>query len=228
MRGLNIPFTRMGKVTSEHLFEDREQSIFDFYERNAGRYQTALDIGANIGVHSILMARAGWRVTAYEPDPTHFERLKANLEAHGCAEFAELHAVPINLAVATQDGRAEFVRVLDNETANHLAGARGHHGHIQRIQVGTIDCRSIFAWADFAKIDCEGMEAALLCTVTDESCEFLVEVGTQENAMLIFRHFFGRRSMWRQMDDAWKAIRRLDDMPMHYTHGSLFIGKRPC
>lgn len=223
-RGLSIPFTRMGRVSSEDLFEEREQGIFDFYERNAGRYRLALDIGANLGIHSILMARAGWHVTSYEPDPEHFEHLKRNLELHGC--YAD-QVVPVNAAVHTADGYAEFVRVLDNGTANHLAGARGSFGPTERTKVPTVDCRTLFAWADFAKIDCEGSEAGILCLAQPEhACEFLVEVGSAANAERIYSHFLGKRSLWAQRED-WEPVLTLADMPAHYSHGALFIGEWP-
>lgn len=226
MRGLDIPFTRMGKVTSVDLFEPREQEIFDLYERLAGRYHRVLDIGANIGIHTILMAKQGWEVRAYEPDPQHhaelWKNVKRNLPGRGHGEVQAFNA-----AVSTSCGVAQFVRVLGNTTANHLAGARTHHGEVERFSVATIDCRLLFGWADFAKIDCEGHEAAILLKVVEEPCEFLVEVGSEENALAIYRHFLGKRAMWRQVVGAWVPVHAPYEMPMHYTHGALFIGERP-
>ena len=57
-RGLDVQFVRFGpEVTSDNLFCEKEQPLFDFYERSKDRYKKALDIGANIGIHSILMAK---------------------------------------------------------------------------------------------------------------------------------------------------------------------------
>ena len=227
MRGLQIPFTRMGRVTSCDLFEPREQALFDFYEKHKSRYRRAIDIGANIGIHSILMAKCGWLVTAYEPDPKHFRQLEQNLYANDCFPDGEMSVVPINMAVSTKDGYAPFIRVLDNETANHLAGARESYGPREQIMVPTIDCRSLFAWADFAKIDCEGSEPELLLTVTAGTrCEFMVEVGTALAAAKIFNHFHGWREMWSQAS-GWGQVLTLNDMPKHYTQGAIFIGERP-
>lgn len=223
-RGVEIPFTRMGAVSSEDLFEEREQPIFDFYERRAGRYRRALDIGANLGIHSILMARLGWEVIAFEPDPVHCEALRRNLVLNGVARRVTVR----RKAVSTQYGEAEFVRVLGNTTANHIKGARECHGELETVRVLTVDCRPLFNWADFAKIDCEGHEAALLCAVTPgQKCEFMVEVGSRANAEAIFDHCQGRARMWAQ-HLGWREVRRLADMPTHYTRGSLFIGADPC
>lgn len=220
---MEIPFTRMGNVTSDDLFEEREQPIFDFYERNRARYSRALDIGANVGVHAILMARQGWEVMAIEPDPRHFDELLANLERNQVRHKVS----PCRAAVSTRRGKADFVRVLGNTTANHLAGARECYGPTESIRVNTLDCRALFDWADFAKIDVEGHEAELLLTVTPAQArriDFMVEVGSPANAKEIYTHFMYWAPMWSQKI-GWAQVERLRDMPAHYTDGSLFIGE---
>jgi len=224
-RGLRIPFVRMGKVSSDDLFEAREQVLFDFYERNAGRYATALDVGANVGIHALLMAQAGWQVRAFEPDPRHHAELVRNVAEHGLvASIAAVQA-----AVSTAAGGADFVRVLDNGTASHLAGARDAYGPTEVIRVLTLDCRPLFDWADLAKIDVEGHEAALLATVTArQRCEFLVEVGSRANADAIYAHFAGARAMWvHRGGRSWEPVRAAKDVPGHYKEGTLFIGEKP-
>lgn len=223
MRGLNIPFTQMGKVSSTDLFEEREQEIFDLYELLGRRYKMAVDIGANLGVHTILMGRQGWVVRAYEPDPVHYAMLARNIELNPCGDVTA-----INVAVSTDDSHAEFVRVLDNTTASHIAGARGHHGPVERIRVPTINGPRLFGWNDFAKIDCEGHEAAILCaTNPNVPCEFLVEVGSLQNAAAIYRHFNGKRPMYAQ-HSGWGPVYAPHEMPTHYSHGALFIGEKWC
>src|SRR5687768_5958330 len=79
-RGLEINPVSFGNVTSDDLFCDKEQALFDLYEAwgKHHRYLSVADIGANIGVHSILMARNRWKVYAFEPDPEHLYQLKLN------------------------------------------------------------------------------------------------------------------------------------------------------
>jgi len=138
----------MGReITSDNLFDSNEQMIFDFYEANRKRYRKVVDVGANIGVHSILMARQGWKVRAYEPDPDHFSRLIENTAAHGVSVMAT------QAAVSDEFGVAGFVRVLDNTTGSHLSGDKESYGPRERITVQTVDCRPLFEWADFAKVD---------------------------------------------------------------------------
>lgn len=223
-RGLTIPRTSFGAVNSDDLFCEKEQVLFDFYQRNAARYLTALDVGANIGVHSLLMARNRWYVRAFEPDPQHWETLMRNVENHGAAGITVYQQ-----ALSDHDGEAQFIRVKGNLTGNHLKGDKKPYGEIEEITVGVMDCRPHFAWADFAKIDCEGGEARLLLTTTAqtwERLEAMVEVGNAENAWAIYRHLRGIVPMFTQKRD-WRQVEVLEHMPQHHSEGALFIGREP-
>ena len=215
-RGLNIQKVSFGKVDSDALFGPLDQEVFDFYERNKDRYKKALDIGANIGVHSALMLRQGWHVQAFEPDPEHFKELVENT-------YCRLRVDRHRAAVSNRTGRATFVRVSNNTTGSHLEGEKQAYGPVERFEVDLVDCRPLFEWADFAKIDCEGHEATILETVTNKGCEFMVEVTNLENAERIFTHFHGFMGMWSQKT-GWKQVERLGDMPTHHSQGHLFIG----
>lgn len=223
-RGLDIPRTSLGgSITTDNLFDPNEQIIFDFYQHNKDRYRRALDIGANVGVHAILMARCGWQVRAFEPDPAHFNMLRKNVRSHGVevdADFA---------AVSDRDGIAEFVRVVDNTTGSHLLGARASYGPTEQFKVRVVDCRPLFAWADFAKIDCEGHEAVLMRATAVETWQHmdaLLEVGSAENALAIYDHLRGVVPMWAQKI-GWRRVRSLVDVPAHHSEGSLFVGVDP-
>lgn len=224
-RGLLIPPTQLGsKVTSDNLFDPNEQVIFDFYEANKARYHRALDVGANIGVHSILMARLGWRVRAYEPDPTHYQALLGNIAAHGVVD----RVVADCAAVSDRDGDAQFVRILDNTTGSHLVGAKQSYGPLELFGVRTVDCRPLFEWADFVKIDCEGHEAVLIAATTPKTwqhLDVLLEVGSDAGAGAIYQHLYGVVPLWAQKI-GWHQVRGMSDMPTRHQDGSLFIGRQ--
>lgn len=223
-RGLKIPFVSFGNVTSDDLFCDKEQEIFDFYEANGGRYRTALDIGANIGVHSILMARQGWKVKAFEPDPIHFEHLVKNLISHGLWDDYEKQVNVCRAAVSVRRGKAQFVRVYGNTTGSHLAGDKKPYGRLKLLEVELEPIQQHLDWADFVKLDCEGHEAKLLEKVRRrDKCEFMVEVGSPESARRIYEHFRGWRGLWAQKL-SWAQVLRLHDMPQHHSDGAVFIG----
>lgn len=223
-RGLNLEPCDFGAVSLADLFAAKEQPLFDFYEAQAARYRHALDIGANVGAHTLLMRQAGWMVKAYEPDPEHFRLLRLNYARNGGEGLfpAELYRA----AVSIQDGEAEFVRVKGNTTGSHLKGCKEPYGELEEFTVPVVDCRPLFAWADFAKIDCEGHEATLLLTWTPKTrCDAMVEVGTATNARRIFDHMrWIKRRMWSQKRD-WREVQFLKDMPEHHSEGALFIGE---
>lgn len=224
-RGLDIPRAPLGaKVTTDNLFDPNEQVIFDFYEANRSRYRRALDVGANVGVHSILMARCGWEVRAFEPDPEHYAALLRNCAHHGALDVRAVQA-----AVSDRHGRATFVRVLDNLTGNHILGAKNSYGPVEAVTVSLADCRPLFAWADFAKIDCEGHEAVLVRAAAAAvwgRTDALMEVGTEENARAIYDHLRDVVPMWSQKI-GWGWVRRASDVPAHHSEGSLFVGREP-
>ena len=72
---LAFPYFKMGAIDSVNLFALDELIMFSFYWINRSRYSRVLDIGANIGLHSIIMNFCGFQVRAFEPDPFHFEQL---------------------------------------------------------------------------------------------------------------------------------------------------------
>ena len=54
--------------------------IFCYYYNNRNRYKKASDLGANIGLHSVLMSKCGYQIEAYEPDPKHIEIIEKNFK----------------------------------------------------------------------------------------------------------------------------------------------------
>lgn len=223
-RGIEIPHIALGKVSSADLFEPREQQAFDLYERHQARYRRVLDVGANIGVHSIIMAKLGWTVLAFEPDPDHYTHLLRHVLANGVTDLV----IPYAFALSNQAGDAKFTRVLDNTTASHLAGARAHHGPVEEFAVRVVEARPYLYSVDFAKVDCEGSEADVVCSADpDIDCEFLIEIGSVANARRIYEHFQkAGRALWRQ-GAAFTRVRSFEDVPTHYRQGSLFVGEQP-
>jgi len=201
----------MGSTSSEDLLnEPWEQALFQFYRDNQKNYHCVADVGANIGIHCIQMAELGWSVIAYEPDPVHVVELRRNVKSNGV--LVDI----VEAAVSTQDGFASFVQVPRNTTENHLGPSE--------LMVRTVDCRKVFAWADFVKLDVEGHEAAILCclpAVTWEKVDTMVEIGGEENARQIFQHF---RALHVPMIIKGQPVTDFDQMPQCCKDGMLFIG----
>ena len=220
---IDFPYVGMGKIDSLDLFGPTELMILEIYRHNRDRWKFALDIGANLGLHSIMMAKLGWKVAAYEPDPDIYGKLCVNLTNN---QVGPPQVIPWQMAVHTSDGEANFVRVHNNLTGSHLEGYKDSYGPRNTIKVRTVDCRSIWPHVDFAKIDSEGNEAALAVTMTAEHMKRLscvMEVRNAANAAALFLHFQSIGvPIWAQKID-WRQVKDVSEMPVINREGSIFV-----
>jgi FkbM family methyltransferase len=224
---IEFPFVSFGKINSTHLFGLDELIIFSFYWINKNRYNKVCDLGANVGLHSIILSNLGYNVTAYEPDNFHFSQLQKNIEKNCSLNLPTL----INKAVSINSGELEFIRILGNTTGSHIAGSKENiYGDFNRFIVPTDSFLSIVNLFDLLKIDVEGHEAdILLCTTRENwlSTDAIVEVGSQKNAQKILEHFnsMGGVNLFSQKN-FWNRVYTLNDMPFSYKDGSLFISTK--
>lgn len=223
---VHIPYLSMGSINSTHLFGLDELIIFAFYLKNIMRYKIVYDIGANIGLHSIMLAKAGYSVTSYEPDPWHFEILNKNLALNDSKKNVQT----MNKAVSTQSGELEFVRVLGNTTGSHLAGAKKDpYGDLERFKVGVDEFRGIVRKADLIKMDVEGHEAEILLGTNKKDwakADAIVEIGTLENAEKIFNHLKNIGVNIFSQKKSWEKVDKLEDLPTSHKEGSIFISQK--
>ena len=218
---ISLPYVKMGAIDSLDLFGLDELIIFAFYNVNRSRYRRVLDIGANLGLHSVILSRCGFEVRAFEPDPTHFGVLKGNLEANGASSVS-----PTKAAVSTSDGEAQFVRVLGNTTGSHLVGSKDSYGEKETFTVPTVTIEPLLGWADFAKIDAEGHERELLLAATAKQLQrtdIMVEIGNPGNAKAVFEHFASIKVPMYAQKLGWRRVQDLADVPTSHREGSLFI-----
>lgn len=219
---LVLPYEKMGAIDSIDLFGLDELLMFAFYYRNKERYRRAADIGANLGLHSILLSKAGWQVEAYEPDPSHHVKLMRNLGLN------DVHTTVVHkAAVSDHVGSMQFVRVLGNTTSSHLAGAKANpYGELERFDVDVVDVKDIARRVDLMKIDAEGHEAVILNAIAPEQWQALdafVEIGSPENAQAVFERFHGTGVNIFAQKLGWKHVQSIPDMPTSYKEGGVFI-----
>jgi len=223
---LDFPYRKMGAIDTVDLFGLDELLIFSFYWANRSLYRKTLDVGANIGLHSMLMAKAGFEVTAFEPDPVHFGWFEENLKRNGVSSVT-----PMRAAISDSDGEMEFVRVLGNTTGSHLAGAKANpFGPLERFTVPVMAFAPLAAAADFAKVDAEGHEVVILKSVPRETwqrLDVMAEIGTADNAAAVFDHLNGLGVGMFAQKIGWQRVTKAQDLPTSHREGSLFISMRP-
>ena len=121
---------------------------------------TVADIGANIGLTSILFSDLAKKVYAFEPSPSTFEILKTNLHA---ASADNVEAFNIGMGQSREDMTLTFSNQNRSGgfVSQHIKPEKGHTTEI--IKIDTLD--GFFAYRDyqpnrpdFIKMDVEGFE----------------------------------------------------------------------
>ena len=220
---IDIPFFSMGAINTTHLFGLDELILFSFYLKNKLTYKKVGDLGANVGVHSIILSNLGFDVTSYEPDAIHFEKIKENISIN--CKNNKPHI--INKAISNKSGHVEFLRVKGNTTGSHIKGSKNDpYGEIETIQVETDSFKDIMKNLDFLKIDIEGHEAEVLRSTSKEdwfNTDAMVEVGSESNAKIIFEFFKSIGINLFSQKTGWNLVQNIENMPYSYKDGSLFI-----
>ena len=179
----------MGEINTTNLFGLDELIIFSFYRANKSKYKKVADLGANVGLHSIILSLLEFNVTSYEPDPVHIKQLKANVELN-CGDSKPKICQE---AVSVENGTTEFIRVVGNTTGSHIAGAKDDpYGKLEKFNVTTRCFREIIKENDLLKIDVEGHEASILASTEDSDwldTDAIAEIGTEQNAEIVFNKF---------------------------------------
>lgn len=133
---------------------------------NSMRGKIVVDIGAHIGSFAVACAKRGAsKIYCFEPDPENFELLAANTSKSEIPENVSIALFDAAVVPATDEDFTLAVRRL----TNHDFGTRntGHVDVFGTADDGTvgITLKSILEQIgdiDLLKIDCEGMEWALL------------------------------------------------------------------
>ena len=119
----------------------------------------AVDVGANVGLYSLLLARLVDRsgsVLSFEPEPNLFAALCEN-----CASNNAANVVPFQCALGRENGFASFHRSAFNSGDNRLGGASLGDDPL-KVKVARFDDLQPESKPDFVKIDVQGHELAAL------------------------------------------------------------------
>ncbi len=125
---------------------------------------TVIDVGANIGVHSVFFAKAvgpRGRVLAYEPQRQAFQLLSANAALNALANLK------IERAAAGPHKGEIYVPDLDPQAANNFGGISVNaKGEGERVAMTALDLLDLDR-CDLIKIDVEGAELDVLMGAKD-------------------------------------------------------------
>lgn len=171
----SFPVLKQGRTSTLELFCAPDLVLFLSYYANRMSKNIFIDIGANIGLHTLIARRCGLKTFSFEPDHDTYSIGKLFLEKNSCGmEFVDSTSISKNHnfsfessyieAAATEGfGEQTFVRFLDNPTGNHVKGFKKNiYGNVEEKIVKTIDINSFINKSFTAKIDAEGADAIIL------------------------------------------------------------------
>lgn len=224
---INLPYFNMGNINSTNLFALDELIIFNFYMKNVDNYKNVYDLGANIGLHSIILGKLGYNVKSYEPDPIHFKELVKNIKLNNVANKVEC----IEKAISNCNGKSEFTRIIGNTTGSHISGSKeSPYGEMDIFNVDVENIKKIMNEADLIKMDIEGHENQVITSLSEDDwndTDVILEVGSEKNAVEIFEYFekLNGIKLFSQ-STSWKEVKDINDMPKSHRDGSLFISSK--
>ena len=135
-------------------------SLFDYepieteiVKTNVKKNDIVVDVGANIGYYTLLMAKNHASVFSYEPEPQNFDLLKKNVILNNFSSNVKLY----NKAVSNFNGYSKLV-LSDHSTGQHKLEKNRFGTKSIDVEVTKLELDKI----DFAKIDVEGAELLVL------------------------------------------------------------------
>ena len=135
-------------------------SLFDYdpieteiVKTNVKKNDIVIDVGANIGYYTLLMAKNNASVFSYEPEPQNFDLLKKNVILNNFSSNVKLY----NKAVSNFNGYSKLV-LSDHSTGQHKLEKNRFGTKSIDVEVTKLELDKI----DFAKIDVEGTELLVL------------------------------------------------------------------
>jgi FkbM family methyltransferase len=157
------------------------ETVGVFFEL-ASKARATLDVGANVGIFSLLAGHAnpGGRVVAFEPDPRAFRRLVRHVELNALTNVScQMKAVgetdgDITLFSGAA-ARAEDAVALSAQTSRTRAHVEAEGRRVERVDEIRATAVTLDAFVaahsldnvDLVKIDVEGAEALVLAGMTD-------------------------------------------------------------
>ena len=150
-------------------WEDMESA---WWERFCARANGILEIGANIGLYTVLGAKAAPTTpyVAVEPHPISVQTLRRNIEANGIDNVRVIEAAVVGkksvdtmeLMIPAGDPDAAPAGAILSEARE--GGAIDTRGNVT---VKLVEAAALIAGVDLIKIDVEGYEYDILSSVTD-------------------------------------------------------------
>jgi FkbM family methyltransferase len=162
-------FSRKGTLDFQFANYAYEWNVKQFIFKHYKDYNIFLDIGANIGTYSLLLAKMGLKCYAFEPARENFLAFKINILLNDLGD----KITPYNFGLGSKNCEEDFVFETINTGASHLLSSAHFDTSVvgpkknEKVDIKTLD--SIINQLNLnktdriiIKIDTEGMEPMVL------------------------------------------------------------------
>jgi FkbM family methyltransferase len=183
------------------LFADYEPELRICFKKLLRRGFVAVDVGANVGWHTLLMAQLvgdQGRVIAFEPNPSVRERLQFHISLN---RFRQVEVLPY--ALANQAGCVRFnAPPVDDPTCGdgcllpEPAAQTAHGIDVESLPFDSLRERLHLERLDLIKIDVEGFEWPALCGCEQAIATFRPHIAFEFDLAYIARCGGSREQLW--------------------------------
>jgi FkbM family methyltransferase len=188
-----------------HYYGEWAQQELNFFDLFLTENSNVIDVGANIGTHSVYFAKKCHKgnVISIEPQIYIFQILNSNLLMNGC-----YNVVPIHAGAASSEGEMRMVNI------NPFHGEKVNYGEFKlnsetdkgiHTRLITLDKFVDLARFDLIKLDVEGLEQDVL-----EGSKKLLK----EHKPFLYIEFNNKKGN----DDLLKKIYQLDYIPYWHVY----------
>ncbi|MCP4024478.1 MAG: FkbM family methyltransferase [Desulfobacteraceae bacterium] len=223
LEGLNWPCISVGNLNSYDLFGMNGFLHYSYLYEHRDRYKVIFDIGANIGLDSIVFEKFGYKVFAFEPDPDSVALCRKHMALNNSRNIEV-----IDKALSDKKGEEHFIRVKGNLTASHIKGSREYYGDADFLTVKTITLDDIGVIPDIVKINIEGFETRLVPSIPVEMVEksdFFISLHGEAARKVIYNFFTGHDANIFCQNLGWRKAQNIEEIPVSNKEGYIFVSK---
>lgn len=206
----------------------KESGTIAWLEENSRPGAVFFDVGANIGIYSVVAGVRGSRVHAFEPHSVNFERLKKNLTLNG----VDFVAHKVGLGDTDHEGTLNYRSLEAGTSGSQVGHNRSESGEeftplkSEPVEVRRLDSMRL-EQPDFIKIDVDGNEIQVLMgmveTLGSGVQSVQIEIHPRDDADITnLMRRLGYALSHRHHTTSGKAKINLGADPLSVTHNAVF------
>lgn len=221
---------KLGKFYAhEILLLEHELIQIYFYYLIKENYKNFSDLGANVGLHSLLASQIFKKVISYEPEINTYKSLNTNIEINDL-----INVSTYNKAVSVKAGQLKFFKNKENPTSNHLEISnvsteyKDQYKNLETTNVEVESFIKILEFSDILKIDIEGHEGEIMNDLKYEYFSnkiLFIEIHNNKNSIDISKFYSLNRDKIKCLliKDGVKEIQNTDHFPQKASDGSIIF-----